>query len=545
MKLFDHQLTLKSDIYKGWQDHRNVMAVLPTGGGKTVVFSDIIKDCDRPSVAIAHRQELVGQMAMALARQGVAHRVIGPKSLVKLVVSSQIEELGTHFHNPNARCAVAGVDTLIRREKEMGAWFNQVGLWVIDEGHHVVRSNKWGNATTLFPNAYGLGVTATPTRADGQGLGSHADGVFDTMVEGPQMRWLIDNKFLCDYRIFAPPSDLDLSTVNTTASGEFSPKPLKKAVSSSSVIGNVVEHYLRIAKGKQGITFATDVDTATDIAKQFRAAGVAAEVVSGTTPDAVRAEIIRRFRRKELQQLVNVDLFGEGFDVPGIEVVSFARPTQSYGLYSQQFGRALRTAPGKTHAIIIDHVGNVARFNGPPDKERDWSLDRREKRPKMKKDEDDIPLRVCTECLMPYERTKVTCPTCGNVPVPDNRSKPEFVDGDLYELDAEALAAMRGEVAKVNDPASVVRGMERAHAPSVAINSFKKNAGRRIEALDALKESMAWWALYQREAGRSDQESYRLFYHMFGMDVLTAQALGRPEAIELADRINNKLGAMK
>jgi DNA repair protein RadD len=543
VKLHNHQQVLKTDIYDSWQRHRNTLAVLPTGGGKTVIFSDILREFQRPSIAIAHRKELVGQMAMALAKQGVAHRIIGPKDVVDLIVSSQLEELGTHFYNPNAKCAVAGVDTLIARKRDLESWTKQVGLWVIDECHHVIKDNKWGKATALFPTAYGLGVTATPTRADGWGLGRHAHGVFDNMVEGPPMRWLIENDFLCDYRVFAPPSDLDLRTVPIGTGGEFSPKPLHSAVKSSSIVGDVVLHYQRIAPGKQGITFVDNIDTAIDVTQQFRLAGVRVEMLTGKTPADVRNEIIRRYRRKEIQQLVNVDLLGEGFDVPGIEVVSFARPTHSYGLYCQQFGRALRYLPGKT-AIIIDHVGNIERFRGPPDKERDWSLDAREKMPRMKHDEDDVPTRICTECTMPYERIKSACPRCGHVPVPASRTSIEFVDGDLYELDADTLASMRNDVAKVRDPESMIKWMTASGKSGVVINSYRKNAERRIEMLDALTESISWWAIYQRNAGRSDSESYRLFYHMFGVDQLTAQSLGRPEALALADRINAKLGEM-
>lgn len=522
-----------------------MLAALPTGGGKTVVFSHIIHANNHVStVAIAHRKELVSQIAMALAVNGVSHRVIGPRSLVKFVVQNQMSELGTSFYNPNAPCAVAGVDTLIRRTRELGNWMQQVRLWVIDEGHHVIRGNKWGKATEMFPNAYGLGVTATPVRADGQGLGRHADGVFETLVEGPNMRTLIDEGWLSDYRIFAPPSDIDLSEVNLTKAGDFNPVKLKRAVRSSHVVGDVVEHYNRIAPGKLGITFASDVETAGDIAQQYRNALIPAEVVSAETPDRVRSEVIRRFRNREILQLVNVDLFGEGFDLPAIEVCSMARPTQSYGLYCQQFGRALRIMEGKACAIIIDHVGNVIR-HGLPDTARIWSLDAREKRPRAVNPEDDIPLRYCPECTQPYERILVRCPYCHHKPIPQARSRPEFVDGDLYELDAETLAQMRGAILKVDNIHATVTAMQRGNAPLAAINGFKKNALRRAEMQTALRESMGWYTSIQRRKGRSDSESYRLFYHMFGIDVMSAQTLGRPDALELAQRVNTYIGESK
>ena len=166
----------------------------------------------------------------------------------------------------------------------------------------------------------------------------------------------------------------------------------------------MVDHYLRIAKGKLGVTFAVDVEAAGDIATAFKKAGVPAEIVTAKTPDTLRASILRRFRNRELLQLVNVDLFGEGFDLPAIEVVSMARPTQSFSLFAQQFGRALRPMDGKEHAIIIDHVGNVHR-HGLPDAPRDWSLDRRERR-SSKNVDIVIPTRTCPECAGAYERIR-------------------------------------------------------------------------------------------------------------------------------------------
>lgn len=544
MQLRDYQQTLKDDIYAAWhQGHRNVMAVAPTGSGKTVLFSSILKDFDTPKVAIAHRQELVSQMAMALARFGVRHQIIGQKSLVKFIINEQVRELGTSFYSANAPCFVAGVDTLVRRGKSMRSTLDNVGLWIQDEGHHVLSDNKWGTAAQMMPNARGLAVTATPIRADGKGLGRETDGLMDVLVEGPSMRWLIDNGYLTDYRIFAPPSDLDLEQVDISkATGDYNPVKLKKAVQQSHLVGDVVDHYMRIASGKLGVTFATDVETATEISAQFNSHGIPAEVVSAKTPNVQRSDIIRRFRNRELLQLVNVDLFGEGFDLPAIEVVSMARPTQSYSLYCQQFGRALRIMEGKNYAIIIDHAGNVVR-HGLPDKEREWSLDSRAKKPRAKKPDDEIPLRYCVKCTQPYERIKPACPYCGHHPTPAGRSRPEYVDGDLFELSPDVLAQMRAEVAKIDeDPMAKAAKMRFAGAPEAAVRSMIKKVTERSEAQGALRETIAWWAGAQRQVGRPDAESYRLFYHLFGTDVLSAQTLGTKDALALAERINHYLG---
>lgn len=542
MQLRPYQHENKQDVNAKWASGlTNVLSVLPTGAGKTVTFADIVRDHNGASCVIAHRQELVTQISLALAREGVRHRIIGPKSVVKLAVKIHMEEVGRSFYEPSSRCAVAGVDTLVRRTVELESWCASVTLWVMDEAHHVLKENKWGTAIEMFPNARGLGVTATPCRADGKGLGEHSDSVFQDMIVGPSMRDLINMKFLTDYRVFVPPSDLDLSDVTTSqATGDYNPNKLKTAVRQSHIIGDVVTHYRRIAPGKRGITFATDVETATDIAAQFNAAGVPAAIVSAKTPDSERVAVLRRFRNGELLQLVNVDLFGEGFDLPAIEVVSMARPTQSYSLFAQQFGRALRLMDGKEVAFIIDHVGNCIR-HGLPDRHREWTLDRRERRVKGMPD-DVIPTRGCTNCASLYERVHKKCPYCGHVEEPANRGGPEFVDGDLTELDPATLAAMRGEVARVDMDKEDARAEAVAkHMPLVGQMAHVKRHVVRQEAQAALRASIEWWAGYQRAEDREDPESYRRFYFMFGIDVLSAQALGTKDALALAERINGKL----
>lgn len=542
MQLRPYQAKAKEDIYGAWdQGFVNTLAVLPTGAGKTVLFSEIIKEHQGASCAIAHRQELVSQISLALARDKVRHRIIGPKSVVKLCVNLHMLELGASYYDPSSTCAVAGVDTLVRRGDELNGWLESVTLCVQDEAHHVLESNKWGTAFKMFPNAKGLGVTATPLRADGKGLGRHVDGLFDTMVEGPGMRDLIEMGFLTEYRVFAPPSDFvrpGAEAIGTT--GDFSHVKLKAAVKKSHIVGDVVTHYQRIAPGKLGVTFTDSVETATEIAAQFNAAGVPAAVVSAKTPDAERIAILRRFKNRELLQLVNVDLFGEGFDLPAIEVVSMARATESYALYVQQFGRALRLLDGKLFALIIDHVGNVER-HGLPDARREWTLDRREKRGKSKAS-DAIPVRACPACTAVYERIYNACPFCGHIMAPAARTGPEQVDGSLVELDPSVLQLMRGEIEKVDmHPEAYRHELAKKHTPLVGQLAGVKRHVARQEAQAALRASISWWAGYQRALNRSDDESYRRFYFMFGIDVLSAQALKTADALSLAEKINIKL----
>lgn len=552
------QTELDANIDTAWAEGaQNVLAVSPTGSGKTVLFSHKLRQHRGASVAIAHRQELVGQISLSLARNGVRHRIIGPTDLVKrVIVPAHMAELGACFYDPNAPCAVAGVDTLIRMDPT--PWHLQVTKWITDEAHHVLADNKWGKACEMFPNAQGLGVTATPGRADRKGLGRHADGVFDRMVVGPSMRDLINDGYLTDYRVWVAPEVVDVSDVPIGANGDFVQPKLRAAVHrSKKLVGDVVQHYLRHARGKRGITFAVDIEAATELAAAYRAAGVPAEVVSSKTPDALRVSVLRRFRAGEVLQLVNVDLFGEGFDVPRVECVSMARHTASFPLFAQQFGRALRLqlAPHlienwgdftseerrayiaggeKPRALVIDHVGNVAR-HGLPDMPRAWSLDAGERRSRGGAS-DVIPTRSCPMCTAAYLRIETACPECGYSPVPAGRSTPEQVDGDLTELDPATLARLRGESARIDAAPTFPPNL-----PAAVYGAMKRQHWERQQAQAKLREAIAWWAGYQKALGRPDRESYRRFFFMFGTDVATAQTLGRPEAEALAARIVERL----
>lgn len=529
--LRDYQHDLHAAIHSSWQrGNRNVLAVAPCGAGKTVNMAHENSIEPGASVDIAHRQELVSQMSLALARNGVRHRIIGGDHVIKTCVRIHMEEVGNSFYHPQSIVGVAGVDTLGNMEGN-DPWFQQVRLWETDEAHHLLAENKWGRACAKFPNARGVGWTATPGRADGKGLGAHADGIMHDMVMGPTARELISRGFLTDYRIFCPPTDLDLSGVGITDSGDFSPVKLREATHASAIVGDIVKHYLRIAPGRLGITFAVDVEDATKIAAAYRAAGVAAEVVTAKTPDTLRAAILRRFRSRQLLQLVNVDLFGEGFDVPAIEVVSMGRATASFSLYAQQFFRALRILAGKEWGIIIDHVGNVIR-HGLPDRTRVWSLDRRERGSRSSSMLGVIPGRACPGCTRYYERLQHQCPYCGHIPEPAGRAMPEQVDGDLMELDPGVLAALRGEIARIDGVSRIPEGLG-----GIAARAIHNTHLARQQAQAPLRAYMNHWGWWRESAGDTGRMMQRRFFFDFGVDVASAHAMNKADAEDLTRRI--------
>ena len=169
------QQIVRDDVYDAWRaGHRNVIAVAPTGWGKTALVSDIVLNAGVPVMAIAHRQELVSQISLALAENEIYHNVMAPQSVINFCIDRHVEVCGKNYHRAHSGITVAGVKTLLNR----GAPRN-VGLWVTDEAHHIAGKNQWRKACDLFPNAYGLGVTASPIRCDNMPLGRAHGGVFD------------------------------------------------------------------------------------------------------------------------------------------------------------------------------------------------------------------------------------------------------------------------------------------------------------------------------------------------------------------------------
>lgn len=554
MSLRPYQTKLKAEVYAAWDaGAENVLAVMPTGAGKTRTVAAMVAELQEPTAIIAHRQELVGQLSVALAREGVRHGIVAPASVQRDIVKMQIEEVGASYFDPNARTKVAGVDTMIRLPAN-DPWLKQVRRWVQDEAHHITgdprvdncpHMNKWGKAAKMLPNARGLGVTATPARADKKGLGRGYGGLMDHMVLGPEMMELMrahPDPFLTQYDVRWPESDVDYSQVRTTASGDLSQKGLAAAVRKSHIVGDVVDCYLKFAPGKRGITFTVDVEEATKQAEAYNARGVPAAVIHGAMPDVERIKLMRRFKAGQLLQLCNCDILGEGVDVPAVEVVSMARKTMSLPLYMQQGGRMLRPFPGKSRGLLIDHVGNFAHHK-PLQLRRLWSL---AGEVRLARAADGVPMRACPQCTAAYERFYPACPFCGHEPVPAGRSTPEQVDGDLTLLDAAAIAELcRAEEEAMAPP---VFRLPYGASPGI-VHSLQQAYSQRLnqhhatkEAQDSLREAMAQWggvATYRE--GLDMRTAWRKFFHVFGIDVRSARALDAERAGQLEQQIRKSI----
>ncbi len=532
-----YQSQLLADVQNAWNNGaQNVLMRLDTGGGKTAVVGSLTRDHIGHTRILAHRQELVGQLSRMLARNGVRHNIVAAEKTVRAIARSHIDdpEIGRCFYDPAAPCVVLSVDTAVNWDDP---YAKLVTLWIVDEGHHLVEDNKWHTVISRYthPACRGLLPTATPKRADGKGLGRHADGVADVMVQGPPMRWMINNGYLTDYRIICPPSDMQVLTA-VSASGDWSTKALKEAAQRSHIVGDVVRSYVQYATGKLGITFSTDVDTASQMTAAYRLAGVRAETLTGNTDDTVRRTILRRFAAREIDQIVAVDIISEGFDLPAIEVASMARPTASLAVYMQQFGRTLRPLEGKGKALIIDHSANVVRHQGPPDKPRLWSLDRTGGKSGPS---DAIPIKVCPACIEPYERIYRACPHCGHYVEPAARGTPKAVDGDMFELDPAVLAKLRGEAAETDMTHVEKRdALIAARVPHVGVLGHLNRHDEKQEAQRELRGAMAGWGGRAKLEGWDDSQMQRGFWHLFGIDVYSAKALGPNDARALAARIN-------
>jgi len=351
-QLREYQARLIQGIYEAWKCQTRVMAQLPTGGGKTVIFSAIADEFIRRServLVLAHREELILQAANKL--ESITRSPVG---IVK----------AGYKPDPLFPIQVASVQSMVNRLRH----FDDFGLIVIDEAHHSP-AETYRKILGAFPNAYQLGVTATPIRSDGTGF----DDLFDSLVTGPTVGDLIQAGHLSDFKLFADSKPMTTKGARSIG-GDFSANDIAKKNDIVQLSGNLIESYHRHADGKRCLVFAVNVSHSMAIAERYRAEGIPAIHLDGETPNEIRKEALRLFGEGKIKVISNCALFGEGLDIPAIDAVQIARPTKSLGLWLQMVGRALRTAPGKDRAVLIDHTKNWA-IHGLPTRRRVWTLE--------------------------------------------------------------------------------------------------------------------------------------------------------------------------
>lgn len=366
MQLRDYQQETKNRIYDNFKTHRRIMAQLPTGAGKTVLFTSIAKDfvdhkARRHVVwVLVHRKELIDQTISKARKYGIDFSVVQRDYTFRAFSQYQI----------------AAVQTLVRRLDKFKVYekFHPT-LIICDEAHHS-KANTYQEIYEAFPESRILGVTATPVRADGQGFKS----LFDTLVNGPSMKYLIENGHLVKPRYFANPIAFDLKKVKITA-GDYNEKALYEAFNEKCTYGDLVQSWRDKADGRQTITFAINCEHSRNIVQAYQDAGIPAEHIDGETPKELRDAVLKRFRAGTTKIVSNVGIVTEGFDVPACECVQLVRPTKSLSLYMQMGGRGLRPDEGKDRAVILDH-SNCVFTHGFLEEDREWTLDGVEKKRK-------------------------------------------------------------------------------------------------------------------------------------------------------------------
>lgn len=404
--------SIKDRLRKG---DRSVLFVLPTGGGKTVIFSYIAQQAASKGsrvCIVVHRVELLDQASRSLTAMGIDHGLIASGRSMNL----------------QAKVQVASVGTLARRLDKLPADLLQ--LLIIDEAHHS-NAETFAQIIQHFHTARLIGVTATPIRGDGKGLGAF----YQSMVIGPSSQWLTDNGFLAPAKVFAPPLGFTVKGLRKRM-GDFDMSQAGAQLAGAQIMGDAVGHYLSHLDGKTAITFCCSIAHAVATAEAFVSRGINAASIDGTMDAGHRRQLLADLGAGELKVLTSCSLIGEGVDVPSVAGCIMLRPTQSLGLHLQMIGRALRPQENK-QAIVLDHVGNVERLGHHLD-EQPWSLDGV---PKAKRDAAPS-VKVCPKCFIAMSSRVSACENCGHEFQPDKKQL-VTVAGQLQEIERNHRARLR------------------------------------------------------------------------------------------------------
>jgi superfamily II DNA or RNA helicase len=376
--------------------------VAPTGSGKTLMAATLVQQLGLPTLWLAHRKELVDQAARRLEAQGLSVGVI----------------LAGHAPMPLARVQVASVQTLARRERP------HAQLIVIDEAHHS-SAETYGRILDSYPNAYRVGLTATPFRLDGRGLGD----LFSKLIIAATTKQLCDEGVLHAPKVWCSKAP-DLRGMKIIA-GDYSLGALSKRTNTAELNADIVQTWLRHAAGMRSVVFAVDVEHSRAIALAFQQAGITAEHLDGATPRDERDAILARLAAGRTQIVSNCMVLTEGWDLPALQCAIIARPTASLNLHLQMIGRVMRASEGKTAAIVLDHAGNH-HVHGLVTRPLTYSLDGSTR---VGHDE-PIGIRRCQDCGLIFDSALPACPECGwTLPPPEREAPHIHGTGELSEFD--------------------------------------------------------------------------------------------------------------
>lgn len=459
LKLRDYQIDLRDKARDAiGRGVRRVLIQSATGSGKTCLVANMLSTAalkGRRAWFCVHRRELLEQSVSTFVEAADIHTGI---------IAAGYRAM------PLAPVQVCSVPSLKRRARQV----KPPDLLIIDECHHMA-SATWRAVAELFPRAVHIGLTATPQRLDGRGLAPY----FDELICGPSTADLIATGYLSPYTLYAPPSAVNFSKIHKTA-GDFDKKEVAEEMDGSTVVGDAVSHYRQHCPDARALVFAWSLDASRRIAAQFNAAGIVAAHVDGESHAHERAAAMRGFRDGSIRVLCNVDLFGEGLDVPAVDAVFLLRPTQSLGLYLQQVGRGLRPSPGKASVKIFDHVNNWER-HGLPDDPRVWTLEGREK-----KSRESVAMgRRCEKCFGVSPIGCTACRYCGHV-FPVQAREVEQVDGVLEQANLAEIRAMRLKANELAKDCTTIRQLDQ----------LAKKLGYR--------PGWAWHVLYNRTAQEAE-----------------------------------------
>lgn len=473
----DYQVALEDAVRAVFsQGHRSAIAVLATGGGKTVMFGSIARkaaNLGRRVLILAHRDTLIKQASRKLHDYEVEHGII----------------MAGVTPNPFALVQVASVQTIVRRvAKDHNFSFD---LIIIDEAH-LSAAKSYRQVVEAFPRARLLGVTGSPCRLDGKGLGVSSGGLYEKMVHGISISELIERGFLVRPVVYGALQHIDLSGVRVSG-GDYNAADLEQAVDKAHLIGDAVDHYKRICPDVPAVAWCASIKHSEHVAEQFNAAGVRAVVLSGDSTSAERDQALADLASGAIKVIAFAQLLIEGVDCPAIGCVMMLRPTMSLASYLQVIGRGLRPHGDKQVCYVLDHAGLTMR-HGFADDEREWSLDGVVKKKKTKaKDIDEVKIKQCMKCYRCHPPMPA-CPYCGFV-YEVTRSAPEHVDGELVELSREMLDAQRRDQRQAQGRAHTVEelmhstGMSRWRAQKIV-----EARAEKAELRDALVADLRVWA---------------------------------------------------